>query len=92
VRNYTYRYVARRGELERGERSPTEDSKRFFKLFEESPFDKSQAVAQKMKKNVDQTQHILNLLLQIKDAFVAKQNSPLLVMLHFIDPNVLFGE
>jgi hypothetical protein len=82
------------------ERSLDEEGKRFFKLFQESTFEGSQAATQKMKKYAKrQTKHNQNFLLFHSLRFLACSdpkmlswpNSPLLVILQFVDPNVLFG-
>jgi hypothetical protein len=75
--------------------------KRFFKLFEESTFEGSRAAARKMKKIAKrQTKHnqkflllhsLRFLTLSSKSKMLSWPNSPLLVMLQFVDPNVLFG-
>jgi hypothetical protein len=72
--------------------------KRFFKLFQESTEEGSRAAAQKMKKYAKrQTKHNQKLLLFHSLYFLVHSdsemlswpNSPLLVMLQFVDPNVL---
>jgi hypothetical protein len=88
-------------EFEKHKRSLTEDMKRFFKLFEESTFEGSRAAAQKMKKLAKQQtklekefllRHSLYFLIRSSNSEkLSWPNSPLLVMLHFVDPNVLFG-
>jgi hypothetical protein len=86
--------------IEAGQRFLDEDGKRFFKLFEESTFEGSQAAARKMKKIAKrQTKnkqkfllfHSLHLLACSDSAMLTWPNSPLLVMLQFVDPNVLIG-
>jgi hypothetical protein len=86
--------------FEREQRSLTEDMKRFFKLFEQSTFDGSRAAARKMKKIAKrQTKrhqiftliHGLRFLLRSDSEMLSWPNSPLLVMLQFVDPNVMFG-
>jgi hypothetical protein len=88
-------------EFELVKRTLTEDMKRFFKLFEESTFEGSRAAARKMKKIAErQTERNKNLLLYHSLLFLIHSdsemllwpNSPLLVMLQFVDPNVLFGD
>jgi hypothetical protein len=80
-----------------------EGVKRFFKLFQEST---SSVEAGRRKEEeampnertrrtvevsvISQFVPFLGRLLQLGDAFVS--NSPLLVMLQFVDPNVLFGD
>jgi hypothetical protein len=84
-----------------GEGSYDEDDKRFFKLFQESTFERSQAAAQKMKKIAKrQTKHSqrfllfhsLKVLARSKSEMLSWPNSPLLVMLEFVDPNVMFAD
>jgi hypothetical protein len=88
-------------QLERYESCIDEDGKRFFKLFKESTFAGSQAAALEMKKIAKrQTKHnqghlLLNSLLfliRCDSEKLSWPNSPLLVMLHFVDPNMLSGE
>jgi hypothetical protein len=88
--------------IERNEGSLTEDTKRFFKLFEESTFEGSRAAAQKMKKIAKrQTKRNQKFLFLHSFCVLVRcsvsdmllwPSSPLLVMLQFVDPNVLFGE
>jgi hypothetical protein len=97
---HTSRSIDLKEHFETLERSLGEDGKRFFKLFEESTFEGSQAAARKMKKIANrQTKrdqkfllfHSL-LILVLSDAeMLSWPNSPLLVLLQFVDPNVLFG-
>jgi hypothetical protein len=84
--------------IEDGKRSFDEEGKRFFKLFEESTFQGSRAAARKMKKIAKrQTKHIqkyilfhsLNFLARSDSGMLSWPNSPLLVLLQFVDPNVL---
>jgi hypothetical protein len=87
-------------DFERIERSLREGMKRFFKLFKESTFEGSRAVAQKMKKFAKhQTKNNQKLLLYHSMCILVHSsnlemlswpNSPLLVMLQFVDPNVLY--
>ncbi len=86
--------------FEAGERSLSEDLKQFFKLFEESTLEGSQAAARKMKKIAKrQTKHSQMVLLFHSLYFLARSdsvmlswpNSPLLVMLQFVDPSVMLG-
>jgi CRISPR/Cas system-associated endoribonuclease Cas2 len=87
--------------FESSERSLDEGKKRFFKRFQESTFEGSQAAAQKMKKyakrqtKMDQKClliHCLCFLIRSKSEMLSWPNSPLLVMLHFVDPNVQDGD
>jgi hypothetical protein len=98
---HTRRFIAVKEHFEGGERSLTEDIKQFFKLFQESTFEGSQAAARKMKKIARrQTKynqkfllfHSLYILAHSDLKMLSWPNSPLLVMLHFIDPDVLFGD
>jgi hypothetical protein len=77
-----------------------EDAKRFFKLFQESTEDGSRAAARKMKKiarrqpKINQKFllfHSLRHLLRSDSEMLSWPNSPLLVLLQFVDSNVLFG-
>jgi hypothetical protein len=88
-------------QIERYERSIDKDGKRFFKLFRESTFEGSQAAALEMKEIAKrQTKHnqqhlLLNSLLFLSrydSEMLSWPNSPLLVMLQFVDPNMLSGE
>jgi ankyrin repeat protein len=83
------------------QQSLDEDDKQFFKLFKESTFEGSRAAAQKMRKIVKRqdknTQelllfHSLRLLTHSKSEMLSWPNSPLLVLLQFVDPDVLFGD
>ena len=92
-------------DIEKGRRKAVhglldEDGKRFFKLFEESTFEGSQAAAIKMKKIAERkTKHNQNCLLYLSfislvnsdSEMLSWPNSPLLVLLQFVDPNILFG-
>jgi hypothetical protein len=92
----------RKEQLAEGERSLNEDMKRFFKLFKDSTFEGSRAAARKMKKYAKrQTKNVQNWLLihSLKvlvrfsnSEMLSWPNSPLLVLLDFVDPNMLFGE
>jgi hypothetical protein len=84
----------------RGENSLDEDMKRFFNLFQESTFEGSRAAARKMKKIAKrQTKHnqkflffhSLHFLIRSDSEMLSWPNSPLLVLLQLVDPNVLFG-
>jgi hypothetical protein len=78
-----------------------EGKKRFFKLFEESTFEGSRAAAQSMTKFAKrQTKldkkvmlyHSVHFLVRSSNSeMLSWPNSPLLVMLQFVDPNELFG-
>jgi hypothetical protein len=79
-----------------------EDTNRFFKLFQESTFEGSQAAAREMKKFAKrltkQSQkfllfHSVNLLIRSSNSeMLSWPNSPLFVLLQFVDPNVLHGD
>jgi hypothetical protein len=98
---HTSKQSALKEGFEKHKRSLTEDMKRFFKLFEESTFEGSRAAAQKMKK-IAKRQTKLNqkflflhsfcvLALSSKSKMLSWPNSPLLVLLQVVDPNLLFG-
>jgi hypothetical protein len=85
---------------ERNDRSLDEEGRRFFKLFEESTFEGSRAAARKMRKIAKrQTKkyqqfllfHSLTFLVRSDTEMLSWPNSPLLIMLHFVDPNMLYG-
>jgi hypothetical protein len=95
------RSIGSRENFERMERSLDKDKKMFFKLFKESTFEGSRATARKMKKFAkQQTKHNQNVLLfnslrfliRSKSEMLSWPSSPLLVMLEFVDPNVLTGD
>jgi hypothetical protein len=80
--------------------SAPEDEKRFFKLFEESTFEGSRAAALEMRKFAKRQSknnqqfllfHSLQYLLRSDSKMLSWRNSPLLVMLQFVDPNVESG-
>jgi hypothetical protein len=89
--------------FERGIHNLSDGMKRFFTLFEESTFEGSRAAAQKMKKyakrQTKQSQEFLFVCSSL--SFLVRSsnserlswpNSPLLVMLQVVDPNVLLGD
>jgi hypothetical protein len=87
--------------FEGSEQMFNEDMKRFFNLFEESTFEGSRAAARKMKKiakrqtKIDQKFmliHSLLFLVRSDSEMLSWPNSPLLVLLQFVDPNVLSGD
>jgi hypothetical protein len=87
--------------FEEDQRSLDEDLKLFFKLFQESTKDGSRAAALEMRKIAKrQTKDNQNFLLFHSMQFLVRYsnsgmlswpNSPLLVMLQFVDPDVLIG-
>jgi hypothetical protein len=98
----TEEHTSRQAALkEQFERVLSEEAKQFFKLFEESTFEGSRAAAQKMNKyaksQIKENQmylvyHSLNVLVRSSNLeMLSWPNSPLLVMLQFVDPNELFG-
>jgi hypothetical protein len=77
-----------------------EDTNRFFKLFKESTFDGSQAAARKMRKIAKRETknnqkfllfHSLNLLIRSDSDMLSRPNSPLLVLLQFVDSSAVSG-
>jgi hypothetical protein len=98
--NHTSRSIALAEGFETQQRSFDEEDKEFFRLFEESTFEGSWAAARKMKKIAKrQTKynqkfllsHSMHLLVWFDSEMLSWPNSPLLVMLQFVDPNVLSG-
>jgi hypothetical protein len=88
-------------QFERNERSLDEDMKQFFKLFTESTFEGSHAAARKMKKiakrQTKQNQkflffYSLRFLIHSDSGMLSWPNSPLLVLLQLVNPNVLSGD
>jgi hypothetical protein len=97
---HTSRLIYLKERFERQERILDKDMKRFFKLFKESTEDGSWAAARKMKKIVKRKSpnnqkillfHSLYLLIYSDSEMLSWPNSPLLVLLEFVDPSVLFG-
>jgi hypothetical protein len=87
--------------VETEERYFDEEDKRFFKLFEESTFEGSRAAARKMRTIAERhTKHDQTCLLFQSLTFLVRSdseklswpNSPLLLLLQFVDPNVLCGD
>jgi hypothetical protein len=93
--------IALKEAFEEEERSLNEGVTRFFELFTESTFEGSRAAAQKMKKfakrqrKLDQKSmmyHSLRFLARFsKSEMLSWPNSPLLVLLQLVGPNLLFG-
>jgi hypothetical protein len=98
---HTYRSINLKEFFEEEERSFDEEDKRFFKLFEESTFEGSRAAARKMKKIAKRHNtkcyekfllfHSLRILVGSDSEKLSWPSSPLLVLLQFVDPNVLSG-
>jgi ankyrin repeat protein len=98
---HTRRSIGSKEEFEEEQRSLNEDTKRFFKLFEESTFEGSRAAARKMRKIAKRESkrnqkfllfHSLRFLIRTSNSeMLSWPNSPLVVLLHFVDPNVLSG-
>jgi hypothetical protein len=98
---HTNQYLELKEGFERAERNLDEGQKRFFRLFKESTREESEAAAQKMKKIAKrQTEHNQKCLLLHTLSFLIRYsnsemllwpNSPLLVMLQFVDTSVLLG-
>jgi hypothetical protein len=100
--HHTRRSIVNREEFEGGERKLGEsEGQRFFKLFQESAFEGSRAAALEMKKIAKRQPkhnqkfllfHGIHLLIRCSNSeMLSWPNSPLLVMLQFIDPNVLIS-
>jgi hypothetical protein len=97
--SHTHQFHFKNGEFEKRERSFDKDGKRFFKLFQESTFGTSRAAALKMTKIIQRKSknyqelllyHSFDLLIQSKSEMLSWPNSPLLVLLQFVDSNVVF--
>jgi hypothetical protein len=99
---HTRRSLAFNEQFETLERSLDENMKRFFRLFKKSTFEESQAAALEMSKIAErQPKHHQKFLLFLglhhlvrssNSEMLSWPNSPLLVMLQFVDPNVLTGD
>jgi hypothetical protein len=99
---HEFKKIALKEEFERTERSLLDDMKRFFKLFRESTFEGSQTAARQMRKIAQRWNknnqkvllfHSLEVLVRFSDSeMLSWPNSPLLVLLHFVDPNVMSGD
>jgi hypothetical protein len=97
---HTSRQSFSRETLESNKRDLTEDMKQFFRLFEQSTFERSRAAALEMRKIAKrQTKrnqkflldYTLDVLVHSDLKMLSWPNSPLLVMLQFINPNVVFS-
>jgi hypothetical protein len=97
---YSEQSITLQNAIEDIRRSLDEDGKHFFKLFEESTLEGSQTAARKMKKIAKrQTKfaqkrlffHSLYILARSDSDMLSWPNSPLLVLLQFVDPNVQAG-
>jgi hypothetical protein len=94
--------VDRKEEFERNEHSLTEEMKEFFKLFKESTFGGSRVAALEMEdiakrwtkhdKNFLLSQSLYHLVRSSNSEKLSWPNSPLLVLLQIVDPNVLLGD
>jgi hypothetical protein len=88
--------------FEFGERGLVEEDKLFFKLFEESTLEGSRAAARKMRKIAERLKkkyqeflliHSLHFLIRFSNSeMLSWPNSPLLVLLQYVDPSVLLGD
>jgi hypothetical protein len=92
--------VGQKDGFEENERRLNDNMKEFFKLFKESTLEGSQAAARKMKKiaarktKLSQKELLffsLYLLIHTDSEKLLWPNSPLLVLLQFVDPNMLTG-
>jgi hypothetical protein len=98
--SHSKQVIFNREEFERRERSFDEDAKRFFKLFTESTFGTSRAAALEMTAILNRKPenyqellfyHCFYLLIHSKSEMLSWPNSPLLVLLEFVDSNELFA-
>jgi hypothetical protein len=94
---HTSRSIQFKEDFERGERFLDEHMKRFFKLFEESTFEGSQAAAREMRniaksrtKNYQKFLFFYSLHVLVRSSnseMLSWPSSPLLVLLQFVHPN-----
>jgi hypothetical protein len=98
---HTSRQIEIKDSFEGGRRSLCEDMKRSFKLFEDSTFEGSRTAALEMtkiaKRQIKPDQKLmlfrsLYLLIHSDNKKLRWPNSPLLVLLQFVDPNVLSAD
>jgi hypothetical protein len=98
---HTSKSIASKERFESVQRSFNEDIKLFFKLFKESTFEGSRAAARKMKKIAErQTKrnqkfmlfHSLRILVLSNSKMLSWPNSPILVLVEFVDPSMLTGD
>jgi hypothetical protein len=98
---HTSRQIGLKKDIESQERSLPEGDKRFFKLFQESTFEGSRVAAVEMKKYAKRQSkytrkflllHSLRLLAHSDSEMLSWPNSPLLVVLQFVDRSVLTGD
>jgi hypothetical protein len=99
--NHTHLSNEMQEDFESGERTLDEGDKLFFKLFEESTFEGSQAAARKMNKYAKRKTkihlrfllfHSLHRLLRSSNSeMLSWPNSPLLVLVQLVNPDVLHG-
>jgi hypothetical protein len=98
--DYGERYTELKERFELEERNFGKEGERFFKHFIQSTFEGSQAAARNMKKIAMRHSkhnrkcflfHSLYLLIHTASEKLIWPNSPLLVLLPFVDPNVLAG-
>jgi hypothetical protein len=97
---HTSRSIILKEQFEGEERCLEKDGKRFFKLFKESTFEGSLAAAQNMRKIAKRLNkheqtfslfHSLRILVWSDSEMLSWPNSPLLVLLQFVDPSMLSG-
>jgi hypothetical protein len=98
---HTMRFMQMKDQCQNEENSFNDDVRQFFNLFTESTFKGSRAAAKEMRNIVKpqnkQNQtfllfHSLYLLIRCDSKMLSWPNSPLLVLLEFLDPNVLSGD
>jgi hypothetical protein len=98
---HTSRLIESKEDFEGGDDSLNEDGRRFLQLFTESTREGSRAAEREMKEiAARQTTynqmfmifHSLHILARSDSEMLSWPNSPLLVMLQFVSPNVLYGD
>jgi hypothetical protein len=98
---HTCRSITIKEQLESLQHSRNDNEKLFFRHFEESTFEGSRAAALKMKEFVkrqtkDYQKYLLfqnlHFLIRTDSEMLSWPNSPLLVLLKFLDPNMLSGD
>jgi hypothetical protein len=99
--NHTRKQNESKSHFESNECSLRGSDRRFFKLFEESTFEGSGAAALEMKKYAKRQDkyiqtfllfHSLKVVGRSNSEMLSWPNSPLLVLLQLVDPNILSGD
>jgi hypothetical protein len=84
--------IALKKQFEEGKNSLGEKDKRFFKLFRAAALEMKQLAKRKTKQGQEYLLfHSVHFLIRSDSKMLLGPNSPLLLLLQFVDPNMLFG-